>query len=403
MEYILADESTIQKMLQEKKLEIDASYFGNRFVSGNYRVENDTAIIDVVGPLRKGISLYGTSYDDILNAIETAEMDSTVKRLRMNFNSGGGNATGVAVVASALANFSKPTIGYISSCCSACYYIAAQCDQLVAEDNAIIGSIGTVIVVEDWSKALENAGVKVEVISSGPYKGMGTLGTTLTDEQKSKIQEHVDKVTANFKSAIMSGRNMSQEIIDALATGEVWVAKDAMKLGLIDCVDNSFNSKANSRKGTLMEKNEQALAEAKQTGESEGIVKGKAQAISDLDKMTAQFPNDLNFAISQFKAGASLVEAKAAFADILLEKNAALVVKNAELQAKAEEKATIAKAAAEGEEDGVKHGKPKASAGSVTELTQESFDQMVKEYMAENNCSKINAIKAVNTNLGTGV
>lgn len=402
MEYILADESTIHKMIQEKKLETEASYISNMRASGNYRVEEGTAIIDVAGPLRKGYTFFGTSYDDIVYAIKQAESDSSVTSLRLNFNSGGGGVTGVAVVAEALANFSKPTVGHINNCCSACYYIAAQCDELIAEENAVIGSIGTVIVVEDWSKAFENFGIKVEVISSGPYKGMGALGTSLTDDQKAKVQEHVDKVTENFKAAVMSGRNMPQETIDALATGEVWVAKDAMKLGLIDSVDNSFSSKANSRKGNLMEKNEQALAEAKQAGESDGIVKGKAQAVSDLEKMTAQFPNDLNFAISQFKAGASLVEAKAAYADILLEKNAALVVKNAELEALAEEQVETAEATATGEEEGIKHGKPKAST-TVTELTPESFSQMVKEYMAENKCSKIDAIKAVNTNLSTGV
>lgn len=351
-----------------------------------YGRQGNKAVISVNGVLRKGFSWYGTNYDDIRSQIEAADKDKDVDEIALAIDSGGGSVIGIAEVVQAIKNASKPVIAYCSFCGSAAYYIASQCKKIIAEENAIIGSIGTLMVIEDWSKAFEDAGIKVNVIASGDIKGAGTFGTALTEAQRNAFQSEVMSLADNFKQAVMSGRGFSQEKMDSLATGEAWVAKEALNLGLIDEIDNNLHNSANSQKGYIMsDTNEKAIAEAKAAGIAEGIETGKKEQLALLDQLIAAFPDNIAFAMTQFKAGANVITAKAAYADVLAKELA-------ELKASKEVKAE-AKAEPEKKAEVKVEGTSAVPVGKSGGSSATTFSEFVAEIQKADKCTSTEAVK----------
>jgi ClpP class serine protease len=80
------------------------------------------------------------------------------------------------------------------------------------------------------------AGLKVEVFKSGPHKGMGMQGTSLTDAQRAMLQERVDQLGAEFKATVRSERDgrEGRKISDECMQGQTFSVKECLVNGLID-------------------------------------------------------------------------------------------------------------------------------------------------------------------------
>jgi ClpP class serine protease len=83
------------------------------------------------------------------------------------------------------ANKKKPVTAYIEDLgASAAYWVASQAGKIYSNEPGFVGSIGTYLVVEDWSGAAEGAWAsKVHVVKAGEFKGAGYPGTPVTDAQ----------------------------------------------------------------------------------------------------------------------------------------------------------------------------------------------------------------------------
>lgn len=208
-----------------------------------YEQIGSTAVVRLSGPLTKKPTsmswlIGGASTLQAREAIRSAKADKTVGQLLMVLDSPGGQVDGTEQLANDIRAFGKPTGAFVDGlCCSAALWIATACDSIVASGNTdTVGSIGVITSVTDYSRLYENQGMHVEVVSTGMHKGSGTRGTPLTAPQRAEIQRHIDDLGANFKQAVMAGRGLTEEAINALATGTVWTAERAVDLGLIDSV-----------------------------------------------------------------------------------------------------------------------------------------------------------------------
>jgi ClpP class serine protease len=76
-------------------------------------------------------------------------------------------------------------------------------------------------------------GIKLHLVSTGPLKGAGGDGQ-VTDELLAATQKRVDDVNSFFLESLASGRGLSRDQVDSLATGEVFNANEALSNGLID-------------------------------------------------------------------------------------------------------------------------------------------------------------------------
>ena len=110
-----------------------------------------------------------------------------VQRIVLDIDSPGGTVAGTPEAAAqiAAANKVKRVDAWTGNLmCSAAYYLAAGCRGVYAAPSATVGSIGVYLPVVDRSEMYKAMGVKVDIIKSGKYKGMGFPGTSLTDDQR---------------------------------------------------------------------------------------------------------------------------------------------------------------------------------------------------------------------------
>lgn len=204
-------------------------------------VRDNVALIELNGPLMKYSSSLsgGTSTVAVRRQIRNAVEDEQVASILMVVDSPGGTVAGTFDLVDEVAKAAKrkPLWAYIEDLgASAAYAVASQARAVYANRTAIVGSIGTFMVIEDQSARAEKLGIKVHVIRAGQFKGAGTPGTKISDEQLAEWQRLVNEYNQFFISALAEGRRMAVARAQGLADGRVHIGESARKLGLIDGV-----------------------------------------------------------------------------------------------------------------------------------------------------------------------
>jgi protease-4 len=177
--------------------------------------------------------------NDFANALHDYEEDEEVKTILIDISSPGGTVTGVEEVGMMLAQSKKATVAFTETeMASAAYWIGSQADRVVATPSATVGSIGVYMAFADVSKAYESMGVKMEVIKSGTLKGAGIEGTSLSEAQRADLQEQVNAIHADFRSAVKAKRS---NVSDSDMEGQIFSGKVAASKGLVTGLTTSFN------------------------------------------------------------------------------------------------------------------------------------------------------------------
>ena len=209
-----------------------------------YEVADGRAYIPITGVIMKSVpaairwlGMPATSTLEASAAIEAAERDHDVKEIVFVIDSPGGTVAGVQALSDQIKNATKPTAAAISDmAASAAYWLASQTDHIEANATAQIGSIGVYSVMVDSSQAYENAGIRVHVVRSGSHKGSGVEGSPITADDINEEQRMIDQLSHMFAATVARGRGLTAAQVAELATGQVWLAADALKFGLIDSV-----------------------------------------------------------------------------------------------------------------------------------------------------------------------
>jgi signal peptide peptidase SppA len=364
-----------------------------------YMLRGDTAIVSVSGVLMKSVpwwhkyaGVQSTSTPDVANAIAAAAADPQVRSIVLQIDSPGGQAFGVHAAAEAIgaAAKRKPVNAVVESlAASGAYWLASQAQTIAASPDSLVGSIGVYQVVVDSSAAAMKDGVQVHVIRSGEHKGAAVPGSKVTPEQLSAIQSLVDGLAALFRTSVSSGRKLEPNKTASVATGQVWLAGEAQKLGLVDSVEPV--AKALSRLAPM----EDMMSFTKETQDE--AAKAAAQAERKrLGDLKAAFPKHLEFALAQFDAGSTVEQAKLAFVPVLereLEQ---------EKKASADARELAAKAQAQAAATPPPPPPPAGAAPLATKIGGETagakdFMALVNEHAEKAKCSKKVAMEKVST------
>lgn len=203
--------------------------------------ESGIAVIELVGPMMKGSSKVSENANtvDIRRALRAAVVDEEVQGILLVVDSPGGTVAGTAELAADVkaAAEAKPLRVHADDLmASAALWATAAAHRITASPTTEIGSVGTVLVVQDRSEKFATEGVKVHVISTGPNKGAGAPGAEVTDAQLEALTQRVVDLNAHFLAALSEGRRLKGAKLDAVTDGRVWIAERAQGLGLIDAV-----------------------------------------------------------------------------------------------------------------------------------------------------------------------
>jgi protease-4 len=181
-------------------------------------------------------------YDlDWLNAdLDALEADASIHTVIFDFNTPGGIMPGVAEAAARIAALNVATIAYTDGeCCSAGYYLAAACDEIVSSPSATVGSIGVYIAGIDSSRAWEQEGLKLKLFRDGKLKGIGLDGKEWTPDEDAFLQSRIDKASGLFKGFVRAQR---PGVSDETMQGQWFDGDDAAQKGLVDDLSPDLKS-----------------------------------------------------------------------------------------------------------------------------------------------------------------
>lgn len=117
------------------------------------------------------------------------------------------------------------------------YLMACVANKIVAAPFSYIGSIGVIAGLPNFRRVLNKYDVDYEQITAGKYKRtLSVLGEN-TEEGRKKFQEELEAVHKRFQEQVQRFR--PQLDMNKVATGEHWLAADALELGLIDEIGTS--------------------------------------------------------------------------------------------------------------------------------------------------------------------
>lgn len=209
-----------------------------------YAVEGDgVAVVRVEGPLaRRALAWRGMvwfdGYDRINAALAAADADPSVRARLLVVDSPGGAAAGLFDAARSVLEepartpLVSVTDGRAASAGMALFALGDE-TYVGAEDS--IGSIGTIALHSDISRALENAGIKMTAIVDPQGKANAWPYWPLSDDAKAQMQEDVSALSAKFYEFIAARRGMKPESVKAL-NARMLMGQKAVDAGLANGV-----------------------------------------------------------------------------------------------------------------------------------------------------------------------
>ena len=171
-------------------------------------------------------------------SLRQALTDESVSQILIDIDSPGGSVYGVAELADEIisARAQKPVIAIANSlAASAAYWIGACASEFYVTPGGEVGSIGVWQAHQDYSKAMDEAGVKTTLISAGKFKVEGNLYTPLDEDAQAFMQSRVDDYYAAFTKAVAKGRGVSiAQVRDGMGQGRVLGAEAALACNMVD-------------------------------------------------------------------------------------------------------------------------------------------------------------------------
>ena len=210
-------------------------------------LEDGTAIIKLHGVfLKKKMTMQGMSgLVSMLDAEATmirALEDNRVKKIVLDIDSPGGSVSGVSEVSDVIykGRDEKEIVAYANgSMCSAAYWIGSSASKVYSYSTSIVGSIGVYLIHSDYSKAIEDKGVKLTLIKAGEKKALGNPYFGLSEEDIESIQESVNFCYDLFVTAVARNRDIDFKYTkENLANGLSYMGTQALDIGLIDGIKN---------------------------------------------------------------------------------------------------------------------------------------------------------------------
>lgn len=213
------------------------------FPETGYASGSEIVIIPIEGMLtyqgEGSLFSSSTSGQAIVDKIEEANADSSVKGIVLEINSPGGTVMGSKVIVDALKKVDKPVVAVITeSGTSGAYWVASQADYIVADQLSIVGSIGVLGSYLEFGGLLEDYNVTYQRLVTGKYKDISSPYREMSAEEEKLILERLQGIHDYFVADVAQGRHMQVADVEKLANGLFYLGQDSVELGLVDYIGN---------------------------------------------------------------------------------------------------------------------------------------------------------------------
>jgi protease-4 len=192
-------------------------------------------------PKRQFIITRPSMVQEVVSQLRKAQKDPEVKAIVLKINSPGGSVTASDILYNEIVAFKQKTkakvvVVMMGVAASGGYYISLPADYILAHPTSITGSVGVLFIRPDVAGLMGKIGIEVEVSKTGKNKDMGSPFRQATAEERQIIKDMIDQLGKRFLDRIAEHRKIDPERMKEIASARIFLAEDALKLGMVDRV-----------------------------------------------------------------------------------------------------------------------------------------------------------------------
>ncbi len=190
---------------------------------------------------------------EVVSQLRLAEKDQDIKAVILKIDSPGGSVTASDILYNEIVAFKKRTnakvvVAMMGVAASGGYYISLPADYILAHPTTITGSIGVIFARPKVAGLMQKIGLDVEVNKSGADKDMGSPFRKTSVEEEKIFQDLTDRLGLRFVDLVARHRKLGPEVIAEISSGRVYLAGEALELGLVDEVGYLENALLQAKK-----------------------------------------------------------------------------------------------------------------------------------------------------------
>ncbi|MEP1943472.1 MAG: S49 family peptidase [Sulfitobacter sp.] len=175
--------------------------------------------------------------------IERAFSKGNPAAVALEVNSPGGSPVQSSLIGARIRRLAEekniPVIAFVEDvAASGGYWLAAAADEIYADTSSVVGSIGVISAGFGLHELMAKNGVERRVYTAGTSKSMLDPFRPENPEDVARLKELLEDIHANFKEHVTARRADKLSEDRDLFTGEIWLARKAIEIGLIDGIDH---------------------------------------------------------------------------------------------------------------------------------------------------------------------
>ncbi|MFT6675498.1 MAG: serine protease SohB [Sulfitobacter sp.] len=171
--------------------------------------------------------------------IEKAFAKGKPAAVAIELNSPGGSPVQSSLIGARIRRLAEekniPVIAFVEDvAASGGYWLAAAADEIYADPSSVVGSIGVISASFGAHEFIKEHGVERRVYTAGQSKSMLDPFRPENPEDVARLKTLLEDIHSNFIDHVKDRRGAKLPADMDLFTGEIWLAKKAQELGLID-------------------------------------------------------------------------------------------------------------------------------------------------------------------------
>lgn len=157
----------------------------------------------------------------------------------LEINSPGGSPVQSSLIGARIRRLAEekdvPVLAFVEDvAASGGYWLAAAADEIYADPNSVVGSIGVISASFGAHDFIERHGIERRVYTAGTSKSMLDPFRPEKKEDVARLKGLLEDIHSNFRTHVTTRRGAKLAQGVDLFNGEVWLAEKAIELGLID-------------------------------------------------------------------------------------------------------------------------------------------------------------------------
>jgi signal peptide peptidase SppA len=194
-----------------------------------------SGVIGQLGPLRAGLT--GQSLDQ---SIERAFAPKRLVAVALVINSPGGSPVQSSLIHKRIREVAEkrklPVLAFAEDvAASGGYWLALAGDEIFADENSIVGSIGVISAGFGFQDAIARLGIERRLYTAGSRKSLLDAFQPEDPEAVARLKAIQVDIHDSFKALVRARRgDRLKGDEDEIFSGEAWTGRRALELGLID-------------------------------------------------------------------------------------------------------------------------------------------------------------------------